>query len=85
MRPSGTGVGDSLGSVRPDSRLPGDGHLCLFCGSTDDAGFVLFLFFLDSESSEGLHSVSSRDNAMSSVTTVGITEHNGGRAAVMPA
>ena len=35
--------------------------------------------------SEGPHSVSSRDNGVPSVTTVRITEHNRGRAAVMPA
>lgn len=35
--------------------------------------------------SEGLHTVSSRDNGVPSVTTVRITEHNRGSAAVMPA
>ena len=35
--------------------------------------------------SEGPHSVSSRDNGVPSVTTVRITEHNRGSAAVMPA
>lgn len=34
--------------------------------------------------SEGPHSVSSRDNGVPSVTTVRITEHNRGSAAVMP-
>lgn len=37
------------------------------------------------ERSEGPHSVSSRDNGVPSVTTVRITEHNRGSAAVMPA
>lgn len=35
--------------------------------------------------SEGLHSVSSRDNGVPSVATARITEHNRGSAAVMPA
>lgn len=42
-------------------------------------------FFLIPQRSEALHSVSSRDNGVPSVTTARITEHNGGRAAVMPA
>lgn len=45
----------------------------------------LFFSFLIPQCSEGLHSVSSRDNGVPSVTTVRITEHNRGRAAVMPA
>lgn len=36
-------------------------------------------------SSTGPHGVSSRDNRVPSVTTVRITEHNGGSAAVKPA
>lgn len=42
------------------------------------------LFFIPRRS-EGLHSVSSKDNGVPSVTAARITEHNGGRAAVMPA
>lgn len=40
---------------------------------------------LSPQRSEGPHSVSSRDNGVPSVTTVRITEHNRGCAAVMPA
>lgn len=83
------GGGRQLGvGSGPRCRLPGDGRLGCFHGSTD-VGSTLFLFFsvffLIPQSSEGLHSVSSRDNGVPSVTTVRITEHNGGRAAVMPA
>lgn len=42
-------------------------------------------FFFIPRRSEGLHSVSSKDNGVPSVTAARITEHNGGRAAVMPA
>lgn len=47
------------------------------------AGVCSVLFI--PQRSQGPHSVSSRDNSVPSVTTVRITEHNGGRAAVMPA
>lgn len=46
--------------------------------------FFFFLFFIPHRS-EGLHSVSSRDNGVPSVTAARITEHNRGHAAVMPA
>lgn len=45
--------------------------------------FLFFLFFFIPHRSEGLHSVSSRDNGVPSVTAARITEHNRGRPAVM--
>lgn len=47
--------------------------------------FLFFFFFFIPHRSEGLHSVSSRDNGVPSVTAARITEHNSGHAAVMPA
>lgn len=85
MLPSGTGVGDSLGWGPAQCRLPGDGRPGCFHGSTNAGSTIFYFFFSIPQSSEGLHSVSSRDNGVPSVATVRITEHNGGRAAVMPA
>lgn len=48
-------------------------------------GFTNVCIVLLSHRSEGPHSVSSRDNGVPSLTTVRITEHNRGSAAVMPA
>lgn len=83
------GWATAWGGVRPQCRLPGDGRLGCFHGSTDVGSTLFFFsflfFFLIPQSSEGLHTVSSRDNGVPSVATVRITEHNGGRAAVMPA
>lgn len=89
MLPSGTGVGDSLGwgpAPMPSARRRAPGlfspiHRCRF----HTFSFLFCFFFSIPQSSEGLHSVSSRDNGVPSVTTARITEHNGGRAAVMPA
>lgn len=83
------GGGRQLGvGSGPDAVCPETGASAVFTDppmSVPHFFFSFLFFFFIPQSSEGLHSVSSRDNGVPSVTTVRITEHNGRRAAVMPA